>query len=145
VLDAERELLVRLARPADRDHLERLATLDSQAPLEGEALLAELDGTPVAALSLRDRRLIADPFEHTAAAGDHLRLRASSIASPNGRAGPLKRLVRSVQDTWRELNYLQRRLVQIQMDAEFAPTRERHQTQQIAQPEALYAMPDAER
>jgi hypothetical protein len=95
VLDAGRELLVRLAGPADRDELERLATLDSQAPLEGGALLAELDGTAVAALSLRDGRLIADPFVPTAAVADHLRLRASSIAASNRPAAPLRRLRRA--------------------------------------------------
>jgi hypothetical protein len=120
VLDAERELLVRIARPADRGDLERLATLDSQPRLEGDALLAELDGIVVAALSLRDERLVADPFEQTAAVGDHLRLRASSIRSPKRPAAPLKRLLRSIRRTWNELNYLQRRLVEIQMDADSA-------------------------
>jgi hypothetical protein len=103
VLDAERELLVRRAGPADRDVLERLATLDSQAPLEGDVLLAELDGTAVAALSLRDDRLIADPFVPTAHVADHLRLRASSIAAFNRPAAPLERRRRPTPAAIRQL------------------------------------------
>ena len=93
-LDSQRELLIRLARPDDGIMLERLAALDSQAPLGGEALIAELDGVAVAALSLRDGRLTADPFAPTAAVGDHLRLRAPSIAVPKRPAAPLRRLLR---------------------------------------------------
>jgi hypothetical protein len=103
VLDAEHQLLVRRAGPTDRDALERLATLDSQAPLEGDALLAELDGTAVAALSLRDDRLIADPFMPTAAVADHLRLRASSIAASNRPAAQLKRRRRATPAAIRQL------------------------------------------
>jgi hypothetical protein len=103
VLDAERELLVRLAGSADRDQLERLATLDSQPPLEGDALIAELDGIAVAALSLHNGRLIADPFVPTAAVANHLRLRALSIAAPNRPAAPLKRLRRVAPAAIRQL------------------------------------------
>jgi hypothetical protein len=103
VLDAQRELLVRLAGPADRGEIERLATLDSQPPLEGDALLAELDGIAVAALSLRDGRLIADPFVPTAAVADHLRLRASSITTRKRPAAPLERLLRVAPAAIRQL------------------------------------------
>ena len=93
--DAERELLIRLAGPEDRPALDRLAALDSQAPLQGDALIAKLDGVAVAALSFRDGRLVADPFRRTAAIGDHLRLRASSITATTGPTAPLfKRLLR---------------------------------------------------
>jgi sirohydrochlorin ferrochelatase len=95
--DAERELLIRLAGPDDRPALDRLAGLDSQAPLQGDALIAKLDGVAVAALSLRDGRLVADPFKRTAAIGDHLRLRASSMTATTAPAAPLfKRLLRIV-------------------------------------------------
>ena len=94
-LDAERELLIRLAGPDDRPALDRLAGLDSQAPLQGDALIAKLDGVAVAALSLRDGRLVADPFKRTAVIGDHLRLRASSITATTAPAAPFfKRLLR---------------------------------------------------
>lgn len=93
-LDAERELRMRLAGPLDSAVMERLAMLDSQAPLEGDALIAELDGVAVAALSLEEGRLIADPFTPTAAVVDHLRLRAASIIATKRSAAPLKRLLR---------------------------------------------------
>jgi hypothetical protein len=93
--DSERELLIRLAGPEDRPALDRLAGLDSQAPLQGDALIAKLDGVAVTALSLRDGRLVADPFKRTAAIGDHLRMRASSITATTAPAAPLfKRLLR---------------------------------------------------
>jgi hypothetical protein len=78
-LDAEHELRIRLAGSRDRGVLNGLAALDSQKPFQGDALIAELDGIAVAAVSLRDGRLVADPFVPTAAVGDHLRLRAASI------------------------------------------------------------------
>jgi len=93
-LDVECELRIRLAAPDDRAVLERLAALDSQAPLQGNALLAELDGLAVAALSLRDGRLVADPFTPTAAVADQLRLRAGSLTATTRLAAPLKRLLR---------------------------------------------------
>jgi hypothetical protein len=94
-LDAERELLIRLAGPDDRPALDDLAARDSRARLRGDALIAELDGVVVAALSLRDGRLIANPWKPTAAIGDQLRLRASSITATTGPAAPLfKRLLR---------------------------------------------------
>lgn len=86
VLGAEHELRIRLAGSGDRGVLNGLATLDSQTPLQGDALIAELDGIAVAALSLRDGRLVADPFAPTAAVGDHLQLRAASITATKRRA-----------------------------------------------------------
>jgi hypothetical protein len=56
-------------RPADRAALDYLADLDSREPLEGEVLGAELDGALVAAISLDDGEVIADPFVRT----DHIR------------------------------------------------------------------------
>lgn len=76
--------------------LERLAALDSQAPLHGEVLIAEVDGDPVAALSLGSGRLVADPFVHTAAVCDLLRFRPTSIAVSRSEASSLKRLFRLV-------------------------------------------------
>ena len=57
---------LRAARPDDALLLRRLAGLDSAAPLELPALLAFVDGEPVAARSLLDGRSIADPFRPTA-------------------------------------------------------------------------------
>jgi hypothetical protein len=93
-LDAAGELLIRIAGADDRPALDDLAARDSRPRLQGDALMAELDGVVIAALSLRDGRLIADPWKPTAAIGDQLRLRASSITATTVPAGPLKRLLR---------------------------------------------------
>jgi hypothetical protein len=57
--------------------LKRLAELDSQQPLDGDTLVAEVDGVAVAALSLHSGRVLADPFVQTQAVVDLLRVRAS--------------------------------------------------------------------
>ena len=59
-------LQVHLARSDDRRELRRLALLDSAEPLEGDVLLGRIDGELRAALSLRDGRVVANPFERTA-------------------------------------------------------------------------------
>lgn len=57
---------LRPARPDDDALLARLSELDSAArPVERPALLALRDGLAVAAISLRDGRVVADPFEPT--------------------------------------------------------------------------------
>jgi hypothetical protein len=70
---------LRLATQDDADALRRLAELDSGAPLAGRVLIGEIAGSPAAALSLNDDRVIADPFRRT----DHLvaclRIRAGAI------------------------------------------------------------------
>lgn len=53
--------LIRLATADDADSLSRLAELTSQPPLEGRVLIAQVDGTTVAAISVGDRRTLADP------------------------------------------------------------------------------------
>lgn len=58
-------LTIRVAGPADADPLQRLAATDSSSPPTGEVLLAEVDGRLLAALSLDDGHLVADPFRPT--------------------------------------------------------------------------------
>jgi hypothetical protein len=58
--------VIRLAGDADEAALRRLALLDSQRPLSHPVLVAEIDGQPVAAIALTDRRVVADPFRRTA-------------------------------------------------------------------------------
>jgi hypothetical protein len=62
----------------DEPALYRLAELDSQRPLSGPALVAEIDGYTAAAISLSDGRVIADPFQQTAVVRQmlHMRVRA---------------------------------------------------------------------
>src|SRR5215210_5051887 len=57
-------VVIRAARGSDGPALAQLALLDSQAPLRGDALVAERDGELVAALA--GGRAIADPFVPTA-------------------------------------------------------------------------------
>jgi hypothetical protein len=59
-------ITIRNSTDSDRAALTRLAELDSARPLSGPALIAEHGGHAVAAVSLRDRRSIADPFLPTA-------------------------------------------------------------------------------
>jgi hypothetical protein len=70
---------IRPATEADGETLRRLAILDMQPPLAGAILVAEEDGVLVAALSLDERRAIADPFEPSATALALLRARAGAL------------------------------------------------------------------
>jgi hypothetical protein len=84
---------LRLAGPADRRALERLAQLDSRRLSPGPHLIAEREGRIDAALSLASGELLADPFRHTAAVCELLRRHAKAIpaARPRLRRG-LRRL-----------------------------------------------------
>lgn len=71
---------------ADGGHVVRdLAALDDAPALEGQVLLALIDGEAVAALSLRDGRVVANPFVHTDAAVGLLRLRAEHVSGRRAR------------------------------------------------------------
>lgn len=74
------EMVLRAARPTDETVLRRLAALDSTRPLRGRALVAEVDGEPVAAISLADGRVVADPFRRTADVVELLRVRQRRLA-----------------------------------------------------------------
>lgn len=71
---------LRHARRDDADIVQRLAVLDEARPLDGRVLLATANGLTVAALSLDDGRVVADPFVATAEAAALLRLRAAQLA-----------------------------------------------------------------
>jgi hypothetical protein len=73
------KITLRTAREADALALKRLAHLDSQRPLAGDVLLAEADGRPVAALSVADHRVTADPFVNTTNVVPLLRARAGQV------------------------------------------------------------------
>ncbi len=70
---------LRLARPDEAHLTRRLAALDDARPLEGQILLALSDGVAVAALSLDDGRVVADPFVCTGGVVALLRLRTELI------------------------------------------------------------------
>jgi len=72
---------LRWAGSPDDEVLTRLAQLDSTPPLERPVLMADRDGVPVAALSLADGRVAADPFKPTAEVVALLRLGAAHLES----------------------------------------------------------------
>jgi hypothetical protein len=71
--------VIRIARDEDEAALSQLAELDSRPSLVGPVLIGEIAGSPAAALSLDDERVIADPFQPTGHLTQLLRLRARSI------------------------------------------------------------------
>ena len=84
-LTATPTISIRAASPADGPVLTRLAALDSAPAPFGPALIAEVDGEPRAALGLRDRRVVADPFERTAELVTLLEVHASAVADTEQR------------------------------------------------------------
>ena len=76
---------LRHARRDDADVVQRLAVLDEARPLEGPVLLAMVNSLAVAALSLDDGRVVADPFVATTEARSLLRLRAAQLAGGRSR------------------------------------------------------------
>ena len=59
--------------------LERLAALDSHRIPSGELFVGEVDGRLLAAVSIDTGSVIADPFEHTAAIVDVLRVQSRAV------------------------------------------------------------------
>jgi hypothetical protein len=56
---------IRSATDADADPLRRLALLSCDPPLDGDVLIAEVDGEPLAACSVDTGRTISNAFRHT--------------------------------------------------------------------------------
>jgi hypothetical protein len=75
------EVRIRYACEADARSLRLLAQLDSREAPAGAALIAELDGRPVAALPLDGSPPIADPFRPSAELLELLRIRAGQLQS----------------------------------------------------------------
>jgi hypothetical protein len=87
---------IRAATHGDGPTLTRLAALDSAPVPFGPVLLAEIDGSPRAAMSVRDGRVVADPFARTADVVELLRVHARALAEREQRtaaepAGALRR------------------------------------------------------
>lgn len=70
---------LRLARADESRVLHSLAQLDDAPDLDGEALLALIDGEAIAALSLTDRRVVANPFVRTQHAVTLLQIQADHL------------------------------------------------------------------
>jgi len=78
------EVRIRQATSRDAFALRRLAALDDRPSLKGDVLVAEEAGELRAALSLRDGRVVANPFARTADLVDMLRMHrghAESVAA----------------------------------------------------------------
>lgn len=73
-------IALRLAQSDEQPAVRRLAALDDAPELGGEVLLALVDGEPVAALSLSDGRVVADPFRFTEEAVGLLALRFQHLS-----------------------------------------------------------------
>jgi hypothetical protein len=86
-------LALRVAQDDEGDVVRRLADLDDARTLDGDVLLALVDGEPVAARSLRDGRVVANPFVRTADAVALLDFRASQL-NPSYRRRRLGRVAR---------------------------------------------------
>ena len=77
-------LALRVADADEAPVVRRLAALDDSPPLDGEVLLALVDGEAVAAVSLDDGRVVANPFLPTADTVTLLSLRASQLTRSSG-------------------------------------------------------------
>ena len=97
---------IRFATAEDADTLRRLAERGPQRPLRGRVLIGQLDGTPAAALSLLDGRVIADSSPRTDQVVATLRMRAGAIrayeATPSLR-DRLRAAFAAYDDGWIEL------------------------------------------
>ena len=71
---------------ADRLALAMLTERDSGESLDGPILAAEVEGSVLAAISLSDGRILADPFSRTAELRSLLELRAAQLRRRNPRA-----------------------------------------------------------
>jgi hypothetical protein len=87
-------LTIRMARQEDAQALRRLAELDSTRPLTGNVMLAELDGVSLAAISLDNGAVTANPFKRTAAIVSHLRMRRYQVMRQGGDVAPARSLLR---------------------------------------------------
>ena len=85
---------IRVAGRDDERTLRRLAQLDSSRPLAGRVLLAELDGVAVAAVSLENGSVTADPFQHSGDAVRLLMLRRYQLMRQGGDVAPARSLLR---------------------------------------------------
>jgi hypothetical protein len=74
-------ITVREANLNDAPILRDLAALDDAPELDGRVLMAVVDGTSVAALSLDDGRVVANPFVPTEDTVALLRLRANHLSA----------------------------------------------------------------
>ena len=85
----EPSVTIRLARPQDGEALARLAQLESRPAPEGAWVVAEVEGSLVAALPVAGGEPLADPFRRTAHLVPLLELRAKQLTSAPRRRKPV--------------------------------------------------------
>jgi len=84
-------MTIRTARPDDARTVRTLQLLDDRRLPAGEALVAEQDGAPVAAVHVGSGTAVADPFRRTAAPVALLRLRAAQLRGDDAPATERRR------------------------------------------------------
>ena len=84
----QRSVTLRLAQPKDEYDVSRLAQLDEAPTPVGPVMLAVVDGEAVAALSLSDGQVVANPFVATQQAVTLLRRRAAQSSGGRKRHWP---------------------------------------------------------
>ena len=89
----EAPVALRPAHEGDHGAVVRLAELDSRPAPTGDVLLALVDDQPVAALSLADGSVVADPFAPSAGAVELLQVRAERLDAPRSPAARHRRWV----------------------------------------------------
>jgi hypothetical protein len=70
---------IQLRLSACRDELERLAALSERPLHDGEWIVADVDGVPVAAVSVDDGTTVYDPFKPISQAVSLLQLRRKQV------------------------------------------------------------------
>lgn len=70
---------IQLRLSACRDELERLAALSERPLHDGDWIVADLDGVPVAAVAVDDGTTVYDPFRPTSQAVSLLKLRRKQV------------------------------------------------------------------
>lgn len=70
---------IQLRLSACRDELERLAALSERQVRDGDWIVADLDGEPVAAVSVEDGTTLYDPFRPTSQVVSLLQLRRKQV------------------------------------------------------------------
>jgi len=70
---------IRVATGRDAHAVRELEQLDGRTLTDGSRLVAEVGGVTVAAISVADDTVVADPFEPTSSIVDLLRLRARQL------------------------------------------------------------------
>jgi len=83
---------IRQATEDDAATLRHLAELDSQKPFAGPALIAESGGIAIAAISVFDERVVADPFEQTAVVSQLLRIRLNALRAYSSKPSVTERI-----------------------------------------------------